>query len=734
MTRTRPVRAGMRTNLIAAAALSTLMLSMMSAHAVQRTDSTTVRVTQDRDYALVQLNGEPLATYVKTRPPAGKKIEFDKTSTKAYRAQLSALHNDYKAWLRANVPQARVSGEFDISLNAVSVNLGGASLAQVAASPMVKTAQYQGLYYPNAADPDLAVIRATDAWVQDGGPANAGTGVKVAIVDSGIDVGHPCFNDSGYPAVPQGGNPNFTNNKVIVAKVFNNKTPSRRYTPEAIDSYGTHVAGTVACNFETPTVVDGVTLPYSMSGVAPRALLGNYNVFPGAVGNARSEDILNALEAAYADGFDVANMSLGGGASGIQDLLTIAVDNLDRANMVVTISNGNEGPGYRTVGSPGSAARGLTAGASSVGHEIFHQVTVGGTDYRAVKGDFGAGPVTAPLRALVEVASPANGLSLACDPFAPGSLSGTVGLVSRGACSFSTKLRNVQAAGGVGAIVVNNTAGTIVMGQDGTANQPTIPGFMVDPANAAALKAADGASATLPQFGKYEWMASNDDVVADFTSWGPTDVDFRVKPDVMAPGVNIVSSIPRAYCGGEPCFAFFNGTSMAAPHLAGSAAIVRQQRPTWSAAEVRSAIVNTADRKVVKDLDNTTIVTDANKVGTGRQNLLAAVSAAIALDPVSLSFGAVPSGSGNTLQRSVQLTNISGATQTYTLQVVEADGSGVAFSVPGGPITLAPGASASVVVSMSALKGAGAGPKQAVLQISAGGGVVAQAMLFTLIK
>ncbi len=210
--------------------------------------------------------------------------------------------------------------------------------------------------------------------------------MKVAIVDSGIDVGHPCFSDTGYPEQTQAGDRNFTNNKVVVAKVFNNKTPSRGYTPEAIDSHGTHVAGTVACNFETPTVVDGVTLPYRMSGVAPRALLGNYNVFPGNVANARSEDILNALEAAYADGFDVANMSLGGGASGVQDLLTVAVDNLDRANMVVTISNGNEGPGYRTVGSPGSAARGLTAGASAVGHEIFHVLTVGGASYRGRQG------------------------------------------------------------------------------------------------------------------------------------------------------------------------------------------------------------------------------------------------------------------------------------------------------------------------------------------------------------
>ena len=151
-------------------AVSASALMPFTAGSVQAADvesaATVIQATQDRDYALVQLNGEPLATYVKTKPPAGKKIDFDKSTTKAYRAQLSALRNDYKAWLRANVPQASVSGEFDISLNAVSVKLGGATLAQVAASPMVKTAQYQGLYYPNAADPDLAIIRATEAWAQ----------------------------------------------------------------------------------------------------------------------------------------------------------------------------------------------------------------------------------------------------------------------------------------------------------------------------------------------------------------------------------------------------------------------------------------------------------------------------------------------------------------------------------------------------------------------------------------
>jgi subtilisin family serine protease len=700
-----------------------------------RSDSTAVRATQDAGYALVQLQGEPLATSVKTRPPQGKKIDFNANTVKAYRAQLSALRNDYKAWLRANVPQASVSGEFDISLNAVAVKLGGATLAQVAAAPMVRSAQLQGLYYPNAADPDLQIIRAGDAWASTGGAANAGTGVKVAIVDSGIDSGHPCFADDGYPTQTQLGDRRFTNNKVIVAKVFNNKTPSQKHTPEAIDSHGTHVSGTVACNFETTTVVDGVTLPYRMSGVAPRALLGNYNVFPGGVDNARSEDILNALEAAYADGFDVANMSLGGGASGIQDLLTVAVDNLDRANMVVAISNGNEGPGYRTVGSPGSAARGLTAGASSVGHALVHQLSVGALTVPGVKGEFGSGPVTAPLRVLLDAASPFNGLSQACAPFTAGSLAGTIALITRGTCDFSVKLRNVQDAGGVGAIVVNREPGAFTMGQNGAPNQPTIPGFMVDPvAWLAALKAADGQSTTLPLLGTYQLDIAANDVIADFTSWGPTDVDVRIKPDVMAPGVNIVSSIPRSYCGGAPCFAFFNGTSMASPHLAGSAAIVRQQHPTWSASQVRSAIVNTADRKVVRALDGSTVLTDANKVGTGRENLLAAVNAQVALDPVSISFGAVPSGAGQALQTALTLTNLSGGAMTLTLAVAEAQGGGAAFSVPAAPITLAAGESRTVTVSLATLKGAGVGGKQAVLQVLSGGAPVAQAMLFTLVK
>lgn len=718
-------------------------LSLPAAYAAPRQDSdstTSNRPSQDTGTALVQLNGEPLASYVKTKPTKGKKIDFGNSTVKAYRAQLSALRNDYKAWLRANLPGAKVTGEFDIALNAVAVQLNGATLAQVSATPMVTNAQYQGLYYPNATDPDLALISAQQAWAQGGGSGNAGAGVKVAIIDTGIDITHPCFSDAGYAAQTQLGNHSLTNNKVIAAKVFSNRTPQKGYTAAALQDHGTHVAGTVACNFGTPAPVNGVTT-YDMSGVAPRALLGNYNIFPGALDNARSEDIVNALEAAYQDGFDVANMSLGGGSHGFQDLLTVAVDNLDQANMVVAVAAGNSGPGLFTVESPGSAARALTAGASTVGHFVGAPLSVGGSTYGVASGDFAT--VSSDLTASLGVAlNGAGNLSNACTAGAPGadgkpaagSLAGKIALISRGACTFSEKIRNSQDAGAIAAVVVNNVAGDpTAMGLGGIANEPTIPAYMAALVNKTSLVAANGLPATLGAAQSY-FQTSNSDIMAGFSSQGPTDVDFRVKPDVVAPGVNVLSSIPQAFCAAPPCFAFFSGTSMATPHLAGSAAVVRQLHPTWSAADVRSAIVNTADRGVLRNFSTAAPQNDVNINGAGRENLLAAVSAKVALDPVSLSFGAVASGSGQTRRMTVTLTNLSGAPQTYALSISGQPGNSVAYSVDQPSVTVAAGAKADVTVTMSASQGASVGSKQAYLEVSSAGANIAHAALFTWVK
>ena len=701
-------------------------------------DTTVSRPTVDKVYALVQLAAAPLSTYSKTRPAAGKKVNFSSSTTKSYRALLAAQRNEFKKWLQTNAPKARVRGQWDISLNAVSVKLNGTSLATLRTSPLVKRAEYEGLYYPtDANDPDLGIIDAMAAWSQGGGAANAGKGVRVAIVDTGIDQDHPCFDDTGYTA-PAGfprGQIQYTNNKVIVAKVFNMKLNQSGFDAKAVESHGTHVAGTVACNLDTPAVVDGVDIPYDVSGVAPAAFLGNYNVFPGDVLNAHSEDILNALDAAYADGFDVANMSLGGGAHGIQDLLTVAVNNLDAANMVVAVAAGNSGPGHFTVESPGSAARALTAGASTVPHFVGAPLTVGGSTYGIAAGDFAT--VTADLTAPLGVVLAGTALSNACTAGVPGangapaagSLTGKIALISRGVCTFSEKIRNSQDAGAIAAVVVNNVAGDpTAMALGGIANEPTIPAYMAALQNKTGLMAANGQSATIDSSKSY-FATTNVDIMAGFSSQGPTDVDFRVKPDVVAPGVNVLSSIP----GND--WAFFQGTSMATPHLAGSAAVVKSQHPDWPAWAIRSAIVNTAETGVLKSFtDGTTIVTDVNIEGAGRENLLNAVNAKVGLSPVSVSFGAIPSGAGQTKSVAISLTNLTGAPATWSLGIADTTGSGVSYSLSASSVTLAAGASASVNVTLTATKGAGGGDHQAWLTVSSGGTLVAHAAVYTIVK
>jgi minor extracellular serine protease Vpr len=162
--------------------------------------------------------------------------------------------------------------------------------------------------------------------------------------------------------------------------------------------------------------------------------------------------------------------------------------------------------------------------------------------------------------------------------------------------------------------------------------------------------------------------------------------------------------------------------------------VVRQQHPGWSAADVRSAIVNTATRGVLRSFSNGALQNDVNINGAGRENLLTAVSANVGLDPVSLSFGAVPSGSGQTRQMTVTLTNLSSGPQTYALSVSGQPANSVVYSVDTSSVTVGTGASAQVIVTMTASQGALGGGKQAYLEVNTADGNIAHAALFTLVK
>ena len=698
------------------------------------------------DVALVELTGDPLAVAPRTAPRAGGKVDLHGPAARAERANLAAVRNTFRRWLRDNAPAARITGEHDLAVHAVELQLNGTPLDTIAAAPMVTYAELEQVFGPFAHDdPDLSLVNAEAAWAAAGGASGAGAGVKVAIIDSGIDVTHPCFDDAGYLDAEEEGDPALTNNKVIVAKVYSNRIRQDGLDPTDVNGHGTHVAGTVACNAHTDAVVDGVEIPYDPSGVAPAALLGNYNVFPGETGSARSEDIIDALEDAYADGMDVANMSLGGARNdgGGAFLLTKAIDNLDRANMVVAVAAGNEGPGYFTVHYPGAAQRALTAGASTVGHSIINLVVVAGVEYEAVVGDFALleADLTAPLKVVPDATSgQAHGLHLACDagPVLP-SLTGTIALLGRGSCDFTVKMRNAQAAGAAGVIIVNGIADDppFVMAHNGLEPRPTIPGYMVSLADGAAIDDHDGQAATLRALGVYLTRPADTNRMAGFSSWGPTHGDLLIKPDVVAPGADIVSAFPAATCD-EPertlhgCWAFLGGTSMATPHVAGAAAVVRGVHPDWTAAQVRSAVTNTAQQNLLRDPDTNVVTDDAQIVGAGLLDVAAAVDAVAALDPVSRSFGAIAAGGGTSRSATFMVTNLTGASREFTVSVDDSHDDGVAFA-GGGAFTLAPGASQSVTVVAQSTKRAPDGHKQATLRVTSGGTEVAHAMLYGLV-
>jgi minor extracellular serine protease Vpr len=733
----------------ACATLATAVLAT-PVFAVAATDSgskAAARRNVDQSSALVELQGAPLATFERTRPAPGKKVDFSSNDVKNYRAQLAAARNDFKQWLRQNAPQARVTSEYDVALNAVAVTLNGASLDVIRAAPQVLSAEYQGLYRPLAHDdPDLQLIDAWEAWqLAPAGPERAGEGVKIAIIDTGIDVRHPCFNDAGYPEsnapdnVVNGG----TNDKVIYAEAFYNKLRKSGFGTADEDGHGTHVAGTAACNAHTPAWIDDpsngpVDIPYDPSGVAPGAMLGNFNVFPGTLESARSEDILNALQRAYELGFDVVNMSLGGGSNGVRDLLSQAVDRYDRAGLVSAVAAGNSGPGDETVESPGFAGRAIGVGASSVGHFVGSPVTAGGSTYGAASGEFATvtQDLTAPLDVVTEgEINTVTGIGTACTALAPGSLAGEIALISRGTCSFSTKILNAQAAGAVAVIVVNNVAGdpTAMALDDTLTDQPTIPAYMVGLEDGLVLKTQDGVPTTIGANLSY-FRTANDNIMAAFSSEGPTDVEFRVKPDVVAPGVNVLSSQPAWACvqTSPSCWAFFQGTSMATPHVSGSAAVVIDVHPDWTAADVRSAIVNTAERGVLKDaLTGKTIVDNPNIVGAGLENLNNAVHAQVSLDPVSLSFGGIPSGSGQGRSNEIIVKNISDATATFEFSIEDPFADGLSYTVSPASVTLAPGASTTITVSVDSPRGHAELDDWAWLIVSMGGSEVAHAALYT---
>ena len=634
----------------------------------------------DRSSAVVQLKGDPLSTSPRTKPAHGRKIDFKSNAVRSYRAQLNAQRNEFKQWLRANAPRAKVTSEYDVSLNAVAVQLNGTSLATIAAAPMVQSAEYNTLYYPNLSQ-SYKIINAMGAWNAAGGRATAGAGIKIGDIDSGIEETHPFFDPTGFSYPP--GFPkcdaedsnshqpdqdcNFVSPKVIVAKVFFNKAQQQGLDARAVEGHGTHTAGIAAGVTGKTAVVNGVNIN-DMSGIAPGAWLGNYNVFPDSVNEsrhgARSEDILNAVDAAIEDGMDVLNLSLGGSYHGNNDLLALGLDNAVDGGVVVAVAAGNSGPGAGTLESPGRARKVITVGASTNQHFVGQPLTypVGGMNtIGAAVGDFDALP-TADFDLF-------DTQSDGCTSVDPGA-SGKLALINRGTCTFSQKVANAKAAGAIAVIIINNVAGDPTAMAKTAGFDDNLPAVMIGKNEGAALRTSGAttvsAVATFQEF----ITEANKDILAGFSSQGPTNVDFAAKPDLTSVGVNVLSSCVSTDpvdCGEAP-WAFLSGTSMSTPHIAGSAAVLLQLHDDWTPAQIKSALVNRADL-VVRDAATGLHDIGPTAQGAGRENLSVAADATTWMDPASASFGRVTLGHPTSV--TITLSNPTGTAETFSVSVTK---------------------------------------------------------------
>ena len=553
----------------------------------------------DTGYVVVELNSPGAVRYfggiknLDATAKKGQRFDPDSRAFAAYSRHLNKEQASFRAALGKHFSQADSLRSFQITANAVVVKLNGLSPGQIKKISGAKKIHTVGLYQPNM-DSSVGLINAGPAWTAVGGQETAGDGVRVGVIDSGIINSlipdyHEFFNCktvafggfyfsgiTGFPAIG------------IKNENGNEPAPGVAY----VSTHGTHVAGTVGGCVTTISdglVWDGTTL----SGVAPGATLVDYNVFPGIGagytafdGSALSHDIAAAIEDSVANGDDVINMSLGGGVQGPHDFLAEAANGAVDAGVVVVVSAGNEGPGPYTVGSPGSAANVITVGATTNSRGMGIEVDVDGfPTERGLGGefpDFDGSDTT-----LVDWPGTDN---LACSDDGAGSgLTGEIVLIERGACSFSEKVANAKAAGAGGALIFTDDRDPVSMAKtDGFDDD--IPAVMVARAAGLAYEAALTGGAIFPtNISPPTIVAETPNLLADFSSRGPAPFTGIVKPDVVAPGVNILSSVFDG-TGWD----LFNGTSMASPHVAGASAVLLQANSAWTPAQVKSALATTA--------------------------------------------------------------------------------------------------------------------------------------------
>ena len=503
--------------------------------------------------------------------------------------------------------------------------------------------------------PDLgAALGLTGADVAQNSLGLTGRGIKVGIIDTGIDIDHPAFGGSGTPGTSAFPSARIVAGYDLVGDAYNAGgtgaalVPVPDANPDDCGGHGTHVAGIVGANGG------------GLKGVAPDVQFGAYRVF-GCAGSSSSDVIVEALERAYADGMQVINQSLGAARQWPQYPTAQATSRLVNKGVVMVASIGNNGPG-------GSSPDALfAAGAPGVGDKVIGvasfdnaqlSFTVAGTPFGfTAAGGAPAAPTTGSLT--MAKTGTTTTVDDGCAPITA-DVAGKAVLIRRGTCSFYIKASNAQAAGAAAVVLYNNAAGALNASVAGTP-PITIPVVGITAAQGATLDAAIAAGTTTLAWGSayVSFPFGTGGLISGFSSFGLT-AELGFKPNIGAPGGGILSSYPLELGGA----ATLSGTSMSAPHVAGGAALVMQANPKISAQQMMARLQNTADPKNWSGNASLGLLDHSFRQGAGMMDIVGTVTATATVTPSQIATGESASGS---YKQTLTVRNLSRSPATYTV-------------------------------------------------------------------
>lgn len=508
-------------------------------------------------------------------------------------------------------------------------------------APKIEHANHQGTN-PNGEEAEMFYARKiTSADTAGKELGLTGKGVKVGVIDTGIDMEHPAFKGRIVKAVDFAGDR-------YGADDPNGRIPDPGPTPQDCQGHGTHVAGIIGGNDPNfaPTAEGG-----TFSGVAPEVQLGVYRVF-GCQGGTSNALTIKALERAYLDGMQVINLSLGqdynGWSSGAD---AIVASRLVKKGVVVVAAAGNAGDsGSYSLGSPSTGDNVISVASLDNTNTVTPYMLVGDAgdktqiNYKIIGGS------PAIERNSYELIKLNEGFENGCLPrdaqaaiipnlpalgYVGLPVTGKVVLVERGTCTYQEKIENAEKAGAAAVIVYNNVDADTSPGANGV----EIPGMFVSQKDGEKL--IDYAGQHIEFTGKVVTTPlATANTLSNFSAYGLSST-LGFKPDISAPGGEILSTYPRKLSENalfKEGYDTLGGTSMAAPHVAGLVALLLQADHTIEAKEVRGILMNSASTVKYRGKDGA-ILDKADYVerqGAGLANIMAAYRARM-IDKVSIS-------------------------------------------------------------------------------------------------